>query len=425
MTAVVCNCYFNGLNLTQDLGRRGVSVHAVDSIRNVGTVSKYSEFHRSPNPLEDERGFVEHLESMAEEFDDRPVLFPTNDHWASAVARHRDRLSEVYRPCVAEESVVDLLLHKGRFYEWAAERGYPVPESWSASDHGTVPESAFPLVAKPDVRRISGDDADNRARVEQMNEERLTILEDPAALEAFVADHPDTLDLFVLQEFVRGRSDRMYTVGVYADRDHQILGRFEGRKVRGYPPDSGDCRVGQSERVPADLVATVDRLVEDLGYHGIAEVEFKRDAETGEFRLIEVNPRTWSWVGITAQAGVSLPWLAYADLSPDESPEVENPPRTQTVEDGEVTWIKPLDDLANCVYFNGASGHEDWAMSPREWWESLDSSDLVVAGFAADDPVPAAYAGALEGRRLVGAGLSGVRDRLAAATGGRVGGDGT
>src|SRR6056297_4184200 len=69
---------------------------------------------------------------------------------------------------------------------------------------------------------------------------------------------------------------------------------------------------------------------------------FKRDADTGEFRLIEVNPRSWSWVGITAESGVSLPWLAYADLAPDESPGVVDPPRTQTVDDGAVTWIKPL-----------------------------------------------------------------------------------
>jgi len=414
MTAIVCNCYFNGLSIVRELGRRGVSVHALDSIRNVGTVSRYGRFRRCPNPIDSEAAFVRYLESIADEFDDRPVLIPTNDQWASAVARHCERLAEAYRPCVASQSVVELLLQKDRFYEWATERDYPVPETWRATEHASVPEAAFPIVAKPAVRRISGDDETNRTRTERMNEKRLTVLDEPAALRTFIEDEADSLERFVLQEYVRGRSDHMHTVGIYADREHRVLGRFEGRKLRGYPPTSGDCRVGQVERAPERLVELTHRLVAELGYSGIAEVEFKRDAETGEFRLIEVNPRSWSWIGITDRCGVGLPWLAYADLAADVEPRVSEPPLTQSVPDGSVKWAKPLDDLANCLYFNGARGHEDWAMSPREWWHSLSADELVIAGFAADDPAPAIYAGGLEGRRLVAAGIEGARRRLAA-----------
>jgi predicted ATP-grasp superfamily ATP-dependent carboligase len=416
VTAIVCNCYFNGLSIVQQLGRRGIDVHALDAVRNVGTVSRYGQFRRCPNPIDSEEAFVAYLETIATEFDDRPVLIPTNDHWASAVARHRDRLAEAYRPCVASGSVVELLLHKGRFYEWASEREYPVPETWRATEHTAVPSSAFPIVAKPDVRRISSDDPDNRETVERMNERRLTLLEDPPALHRFTESHADILERFVLQEYVRGRSDRMYTVGLYADREHTVLGRFEGRKIRGYPPGSGDCRVGQVERVPDRLVEIADRLVADLGYSGIAEVEFKRDSETGAFRLIEVNPRSWSWIGITDRCGVGLPWLAYADLAGDVDTPVSDPPVTQSVPDGSVKWVKPLDDLANCLYFNAARGHEDWTLSLEEWWESLDARELVIAGLSADDPVPAAFAGGLEGHRLVAAGLGGLRRRFETAT---------
>ena len=46
-------------------------------------------------------------------------------------------------------------------------------------------------------------------------------------------------------------------------------------------------------------------IVKDLNYSGIAEFEYKKDLSTGRYRLIEVNPRSWSWIGITPACGVS------------------------------------------------------------------------------------------------------------------------
>jgi predicted ATP-grasp superfamily ATP-dependent carboligase len=190
----------------------------------------------------------------------------------------------------------------------------------------------------------------------------------------------------------------MYTVGVYADRTHEVRGLFTGRKVRGFPPDVGDCIVGQAEVLPAQLVEMARRLCRELRYHGLAEFEFKRDAMTDEFKLIEVNPRSWSWVGITPACGVSLPWLAYRDLmGTTHFGDLES-----TAATGNIKWVRLLDDMLNCLHFNRLAGYPEWHMAPREWLGTLRADRLVTADLAWDDPVPSLYSLYLAARRFAG-----------------------
>ena len=44
----------------------------------------------------------------------------------------------------------------------------------------------------------------------------------------------------------------------------------------------------------------------ELGFHGIAQVEWKRDPRDGRQKLIEVNPRLWQWHGLTGACGADV-----------------------------------------------------------------------------------------------------------------------
>jgi predicted ATP-grasp superfamily ATP-dependent carboligase len=57
------------------------------------------------------------------------------------------------------------------------------------------------------------------------------------------------------------------------------------------------------------------RLLSALGFHGVSQVEFKRDLRDGRYKLMEVNPRLWQWHGLAAACGVDLALIAYADLT--------------------------------------------------------------------------------------------------------------
>ncbi len=48
------------------------------------------------------------------------------------------------------------------------------------------------------------------------------------------------------------------------------------------------------------------RCSRELGFHGISQVEYKRDPRDGTLRLMEVNARLWQWHSLAAACGVTL-----------------------------------------------------------------------------------------------------------------------
>src|SRR5205085_11313676 len=84
------------------------------------------------------------------------------------------------------------------------------------------------------------------------------------------------------------------------------------RKRRRDPRSIGTSRVSAARWYPA-LAEQGLALLRALRFHGIAQVEFKRDPRDGVFKLIEVNPRLWEWHGLAAACGVDLPRIAYLD----------------------------------------------------------------------------------------------------------------
>jgi len=70
------------------------------------------------------------------------------------------------------------------------------------------------------------------------------------------------------------------------------------------------------------FVVTVDNpLLECYGesflraidYYGLVEIEFKLDSRTQEYKLHDVNLRTWGYHSIGTLAGVDFPYLMYRD----------------------------------------------------------------------------------------------------------------
>ena len=79
------------------------------------------------------------------------------------------------------------------------------------------------------------------------------------------------------------------------------------------PRGFGTCRVGEA-RWRDDVVEQALTLLGALGYHGIAQTEFRLDPRDGRFKLMEVNPRLWQWHGLARACGVDLPRIAYLDV---------------------------------------------------------------------------------------------------------------
>ena len=56
-----------------------------------------------------------------------------------------------------------------------------------------------------------------------------------------------------------------------------------------------------------------EKFLRAINYYGLVEVEFKQDTRDGEFKLLDVNARTWGYHSLGRSAGVDFPDLLYRD----------------------------------------------------------------------------------------------------------------
>ena len=381
-SVLVMNCHYNGLSLIQALGRRGISVIAVDSKRGIGTRSRYGKYFHVPDPGQDREAFIKALVDYGSRFEEKPLVFPTNDHWAEALAWGADELSKYYRLCVADIKTIELLLDKERFGRWAIENDIQVPRVWSVKETlRRMQDISYPIAVKANTRRRSGQVIDSAVRARNADRLRFVQCNSISELNNTLVEAKSANVPVFCQEVIKGRSDAMRTIGVYANQG-RVLGLIYGRKVKGFPAQYGDCIVGEATPVPTwarDLALKCCRL---LSYTGIAEIEVMVDSDTGERYLIEINPRSWSWVGVGPVAGADLAWIAYQDMIQNIQPET----CIEGCADGHsVYYAKALADFQNSVIWYRFSSAPDWASSPWEWWKSFRKKNGVFAEFSRDD----------------------------------------
>jgi D-aspartate ligase len=120
------------------------------------------------------------------------------------------------------------------------------------------------------------------------------------------AENPSQL----VQEFVVGPDNLHYDVLLYIDDKGKLLGSFSARKPRVSPPHAGTGCYIESQRLPG-LIDDSFEYCRRLGYSGLANLQYKRDQRTGEFLLLEINPRLVEWNIFAARCGVNLAKLAY------------------------------------------------------------------------------------------------------------------
>jgi D-aspartate ligase len=124
-----------------------------------------------------------------------------------------------------------------------------------------------------------------------------------------------------------------------------------------------------------------ERFIEAINYHGLVEIEYKRDDRDGEYKLLDVNARAWGFHALGGAAGVDFPWLLYADA-------LGLPIEPLHAKSG-VGWLRLLTDIPTALR-DIFSGH----LSVGEYLRSLRATGIESV-FAWADPLPAFFDAAL------------------------------
>ena len=232
------------------------------------------------------------------------MLFATHDEAVSALGPRQAEIDELLRRPWTPWPEVNAVMDKEHQHAVARASGFPVPATVTPRDEGDLEaagrELRFPVVLKPR----------NAPAFRHRFHAHLLEAADPEALRrAWELAAPYDPQVC---EVIPGDDSLLWTYGSYRDASGRALAAFTGRKLRQWPVGFGAARAAESRWDPG-LAARCDALLDALGFHGISQVEVKRDPRDGRDHLIEVNARPWLWIGLATACGVNLPLACWLD----------------------------------------------------------------------------------------------------------------
>lgn len=359
-----------GLQTARILARHGIPVIAIasDPSHHCCKTRVCQQIHFADTRSDE---FITTLREIAADQSEKPVLYPCLDPAVLQISAHRDELERSFHLALVDPATVELLNNKVAFYTYAEEHGLAIPRTRflrSAEDiEAAAADLQFPLVLKPSQRLPAWDRNTSSKAFKVAGVAELS--------EVYERCHTWT-DTVIVQEWIEGGDDSLYSCNCYFDASSQPLATFVARKIRQWPPRIGFSSLG--EEVRDDFVRDETlRLFCGVKYRGLGYVEFKRDSRTGKAFIIEPNiGRPTGRSAIAEAGGVELLYTMYCDLLGLPLPRQREQKYTGA------KWIDLRHDLQSALYYwrKGELSLADW----RRSWQGKKA----YAYFAADDLRP-------------------------------------
>lgn len=327
------------LALVRALGRKGVPVCGVGLNRHeLALSSRYCHRLGAIDP----RCHPERLLDLLLEFgnnqshDKKLLLYPTGDECVVFIAEHHEQLAQYYSFSRLNREVMELFLNKARFYEACTKHNLLTPRTFIPQNSEDLREIAkaiaFPCIIKPKYyhRWAMKHGLSKVVYCRNSNE----LLRCTHTLSEDITD-------FIVQEVIGGPEDKIYVVAAYFDRNCVPHGLFVGQKIRQYPVGFGTTTLIRSGSADELKELSVDFL-QKVGYQGLVDIEYKYDARTNSFYIIEINPRLGRWYGIVEAAGLDTMYYSYLDLT-------DQPIPVDSVKSRAVTWAFVSRDMLSVL----------------------------------------------------------------------------
>jgi D-aspartate ligase len=360
--------HHGGLGVIRSLGRVGVPVYGVHE----GTMapaanSRYltGRFFWQPDPARVDR-VLTGLQILADQIGQPSVLLTTDDAGAIFLAEHGRDLRGSFLFPDPPKDLPRRLAGKYSLHDLCRELGVPCPQTitpGSLAEARTFAEATgYPLIAKLTTPWTGG------------GLRSTSVLTSQEELEHSYETCASNGVGLMLQEFIPGGPEHDWFFHGYCDADSVCRPAFTGVKERSYPADAGLTSRGRS--VPnAALRDQVTDMLTRLKYRGLLDLDIRLDARTGEYNLLDFNPRLGAQFRLFRDtAGTDVALAAYLDLTNQPIP-----PGDQV---NERRFL-----VENYDPISALSQMRRGELKPASWLASLRTVD-ETAWFAQDDLRP-------------------------------------
>ena len=299
--------------------------------------------------------FIRILEDLGRKLNQKAVLFPCTDMYVLFVSRNRHKLEEWYHIILPSSQVVEMMANKVSFYKYAQENRFPIPStfflhSWEDAIHAAN-NLAYPCVLKPPLSATP--------EWERQSKLKAFIISSANEFLSIYKRYQTLAGTMIVQEWIEGPISNLYSCNCYFDANSDPVVTFIARKLRQWPPDTGESSLGEECRNDIVLEESI-RLFKSVNYHGLGYLEMKQDSRTGNHFIIEPNiGRPTGRSAIAEAGGVELVYTMYCDALGWPLPEN----RVQRY--GNVKWVSLRRDFQSALYY--------WRrgdLTLKDWWKS-------------------------------------------------------
>jgi D-aspartate ligase len=366
--AVVVGGDYQGLGIVRSLGRREVPICVIDDERSIARFSRYATHSVAVANLRDERQTIDAILKIGHRLNLRDwVLYPTRDETVAAFARYRPMLTEWFRVPTGDWNTMHWVWDKRNTYRLANELGIPAPQTWYPRDLDDLQQvqSDPPFVLKPAIKehfiyatKAKGWRANNRTELRELFQ-RAAAQVGPGEV--------------MIQDLIPGDGRQQFAYCAFF-KEGRAVGSMVVRRNRQHPPEFGRASTFV-ETIELPLLEQLsERFLRAIDYYGLVELEYKLDPRDGQYKLLDVNGRTWGYHTLGPGAGVDFPYMLFAD----QVGEQVEPCRARAG----VTWMRLVTDLPTAI-LQILNGQLDW----RAYLQSLRNFQ-VEAVFSRVDPLP-------------------------------------
>jgi predicted ATP-grasp superfamily ATP-dependent carboligase len=329
--AVVVGGDYQGLGIVRSLGRRKVPVCVIDDERSIARFSKYTTYSVSVDSLREEKQTVEHVLKIGRWLGlEGWVLYPTREETVAAIARYRSSLTGFFRVPTPDWDTTQWFWDKRNTYRRANELGIPTPTTWyvgGVSDLENI-DGDPPFVIKPAIKehfiystKAKAWRANSRAELRELFQRAAKIV-GPGEV--------------MVQSFIPGGGSQQFAYGAFF-KEGRALGSMVVRRARQHPPELGRSST-YVETIELPLLEYLsERFLRAIDYYGLVELEYKLDPRDQQYKLLDVNGRTWGYHTLGSGAGVDFPYMLFADQMGEPVEPIRGRPG--------VKWIRLITDV--------------------------------------------------------------------------------
>ena len=285
---------------TRSLGRRGIpSTIASEDSTIPAFASRYcTEKVVMPNPFGDLSNYSETLLELAKRPDVRTIM-PFREPDVYTLSKHRAEFAEHVATLWPEFATLRRAQDRVELIEAASDAHVSVPrtqlldevDDW---DRELIVKARYSILCEEYATDRSSDEAIEMGKTRYLQPGREP---DRDALREAMSHTP------IVQEYVPGTE---YAFRALYDRGEPVI-TSQKRLVRGQKYPRGPSVYHESVSIP-ELEEAGRALLDHLTWHGVASVGFMEDRRTGEFKLLEINPRFWASLPLDIHAGLDYPY---------------------------------------------------------------------------------------------------------------------